>query len=228
MRSATVPIFPFSGAAILSDLAVRSTRVLSCSARIARHRRERSHVTVGRLGDCLVHFVYRSATNQTSPLRSPPPTVAVTSRTSLRSFSVIALLPLCLRFGGHHRVGTEPTRGTVTEITLSTRRGKRARGAEGKSLNPAAIRRVICPTADFPKSCPAPAEKIFRLRCRANQWPSVAPSRAASGGAYRDRHDTWRGMRWTRRLRNQTKCADADGQVVWSWPPDAGVNPQGS
>src|SRR5260370_7219749 len=29
-------------------------------------------------------------------------------------------------------------------------------------------------------------------------------------------------MRWTRRLR-LTNVADADGEVVWSWRPDAGV-----
>jgi len=29
-------------------------------------------------------------------------------------------------------------------------------------------------------------------------------------------------MRWTRKLR-LTSVADADGEVVWSWRPDAGV-----
>jgi hypothetical protein len=29
-------------------------------------------------------------------------------------------------------------------------------------------------------------------------------------------------MRWTRKLR-LTSAADADGEVVWSWRPDAGV-----
>ena len=29
-------------------------------------------------------------------------------------------------------------------------------------------------------------------------------------------------MRWTRMLR-ETNVAEADGEIVWSWPPDAGV-----
>ena len=41
-------------------------------------------------------------------------------------------------------------------------------------------------------------------------------------GAYRDRHDTRSGMRWTR-SRRMTCGADADGQVVWSWRPWAGA-----
>jgi len=50
----------------------------------------------------------------------------------------------------------------------------------------------------------------------------VATSRASRGGAYRDRHDTWAGMRWTR-WRNLTKRTDADGKGVWSWSPDAEI-----
>ena len=41
-------------------------------------------------------------------------------------------------------------------------------------------------------------------------------------GAYRDRHETRDGMRWTRWSR-RTSEADADGEVAWSWPPDAEV-----
>ena len=33
-----------------------------------------------------------------------------------------------------------------------------------------------------------------------------------------------RGMRWTR-LPRQTSEVRADGQVVWSWSPDAGIKP---
>ena len=33
-----------------------------------------------------------------------------------------------------------------------------------------------------------------------------------------------RGMRWTRSGR-QTSGVRADGQVVWSWSPDAGIKP---
>jgi hypothetical protein len=35
------------------------------------------------------------------------------------------------------------------------------------------------------------------------------------------------GMRWTRKLR-LTSVADADGEVVWSWRPDAGVKSCGA
>jgi hypothetical protein len=40
--------------------------------------------------------------------------------------------------------------------------------------------------------------------------------------AYRDRHDTWRGMRWTR-LGRKACGMSAYGQAVWSCPLDAGV-----
>src|SRR5205807_8806969 len=38
---------------------------------------------------------------------------------------------------------------------------------------------------------------------------------------------TWGGMRWTRR-RRKTSVAQADGKVVWSCHPDAGVKLAGS
>ena len=38
---------------------------------------------------------------------------------------------------------------------------------------------------------------------------------------------TWGGERWTRKLR-LTSVADADGEVVWFWHPDAGVKFLGS
>jgi len=46
------------------------------------------------------------------------------------------------------------------------------------------------------------------------------PRPASARGAYRDRHDTRGGMRWTWLCR-QTTGTDMDGQVVWSWHPDA-------
>jgi len=46
----------------------------------------------------------------------------------------------------------------------------------------------------------------------------------------RDRHGTWRGLRWTRQsqahVRAGRKCA-AYGEVVWSWRRDPGVQPSG-
>jgi hypothetical protein len=49
---------------------------------------------------------------------------------------------------------------------------------------------------------------------------SILRRPASTRGAYRDRHDTRGGMRWTW-LRRQTSGADTDGQVVWLWHPDA-------
>ena len=49
-------------------------------------------------------------------------------------------------------------------------------------------------------------------------------------GRLRDRHVTWRGLRWTRQsqahVRAGRKCA-AYGEVVWSWRRDPGVQPSG-
>jgi hypothetical protein len=45
---------------------------------------------------------------------------------------------------------------------------------------------------------------------------------APTQGAYRDRHDTRSGMRWTRLCR-KTSGRDADGEVVWSWRAHAGA-----
>jgi hypothetical protein len=48
-----------------------------------------------------------------------------------------------------------------------------------------------------------------------------APSRSGRR-AYRDRHETWNGMRWTRECR-ETNGTHADGEAVWFWRPDAGA-----
>jgi hypothetical protein len=75
--------------------------------------------------------------------------------------------------------------------------------------------------ARFRNSRQALLAKIFRFSRSANQvYGSVIP--CPPEGAYRDRHDTWCGMRWTRRYR-LTSDANADGKAVWSWHPDAGV-----
>jgi hypothetical protein len=46
---------------------------------------------------------------------------------------------------------------------------------------------------------------------------SLSPFRAGVR-AYRDRHETWGGMRWTR-MGLLTSGLDADGEVAWSWRP---------
>jgi len=40
-----------------------------------------------------------------------------------------------------------------------------------------------------------------------------------------DRRQTWGGLRWTG-SRAQTKRAGADGEIVWSRFPDAGIKPR--
>jgi hypothetical protein len=45
---------------------------------------------------------------------------------------------------------------------------------------------------------------------------------APTQGAYRDRHDTRWGMRWTR-MGRETSGIIADGEVVWSWRAHAGA-----
>jgi hypothetical protein len=45
---------------------------------------------------------------------------------------------------------------------------------------------------------------------------------APTQGAYRDRHDTRRGMRWTW-MGRETSGIIADGEVVWSWRAHAGA-----
>src|SRR5882724_2734197 len=50
------------------------------------------------------------------------------------------------------------------------------------------------------------------------------PSRLRSRGALRDRHERWRRDAMDASAR-ETNAFDADGQAVWSCPPDAGVKP---
>jgi len=66
----------------------------------------------------------------------------------------------------------------------------------------------------------SPSAKIFRFSLAPNQIHNYRiPSHR---GAFRDRHGRWCGMRWTRE-RRETSAATADGEVVWSWRPDAGA-----
>jgi hypothetical protein len=49
-----------------------------------------------------------------------------------------------------------------------------------------------------------------------------APSRPHQEGRFAIVTNVGSGMRWTR-WRRKTSGANADGEVVWSWHPDAGV-----
>ena len=54
------------------------------------------------------------------------------------------------------------------------------------------------------------SESVISSRCPASARGAYASSR------------TWSGMRWTRQWR-KTSGTEADGEVVWSWRPDAGA-----
>jgi hypothetical protein len=81
--------------------------------------------------------------------------------------------------------------------------------------------RLICPTSDFQKSCQSLNRKIFRFSRRANQvYVRTRPAFAERGAS--------RSSRTLRRdamdvFARKTSGANADGEGVWSWPPDAGV-----
>jgi len=80
---------------------------------------------------------------------------------------------------------------------------------------------LICPTGWFSEFASSPSLKnissLPKRKSRVWVW-RLAPPR----GAYRDRHGTWRGMRWTRSCAT-AKRNDADGKSVWSRSPDAGI-----
>jgi hypothetical protein len=79
---------------------------------------------------------------------------------------------------------------------------------------------LILPFRSHPE-CPALPAKIFffaKIGTQAHNHPVPRPLPRA----YRDRHDTWCGMRWTREVR-QANAPRAYGQAVWSWSPDAGI-----
>jgi hypothetical protein len=70
-----------------------------------------------------------------------------------------------------------------------------------------------------------PRIKIFRF-IRSYNCAYIAPSRARQRGV-RVVTNVGREMRWTVQLQ-QTSVVAADGEVAWSWRPDAGVKPSWS
>jgi hypothetical protein len=66
-----------------------------------------------------------------------------------------------------------------------------------------------------------------RLRRRANQNHLLAHPASMKRGVRAVVTTREAGMRWTRMAR-QTNVANADGEVVWSWPPDAEAKFAGS
>src|SRR5262244_4518413 len=67
-----------------------------------------------------------------------------------------------------------------------------------------------------PPACSNISLSFFPKLCHYPRHPD------SKRGAFRGRHDTRGGMRWTPMYR-ATSDADADGEVVWSWRPDAGA-----
>jgi hypothetical protein len=83
----------------------------------------------------------------------------------------------------------------------------------------------VDPSGKSLKTCQACSKKIFLLPRRGKSVAYLRPSHPTQGAA-RDRHETRGGMRWTWMLR-LTSAADADGEVAWTWRPDAGVKLRG-
>jgi len=72
-------------------------------------------------------------------------------------------------------------------------------------------------------SCPALCAKIFSFP-KIGKYDLTLAVSSEQEGRSANRHDTSGGMRWT--LTAHRRCAPvADGQVVWSWSPDAGIKP---
>jgi hypothetical protein len=82
---------------------------------------------------------------------------------------------------------------------------------------------VICPTRQISSGCPALFAKIFCFHLTQITGLLLA----VREGALRDRHG-----RWVRDAVDAdvltTNSADADGEVVWSLRPDAGVEFRGN
>jgi hypothetical protein len=95
------------------------------------------------------------------------------------------------------------------------------------ALAPSGAPRKDAAKGQFPKAFqadlgrPVTGTKIFRLTCRANHWFNFACLTADEGRLAIVTNVAVRcGGRESSR---QTNVADADGEVVWSWRPDAGV-----
>jgi hypothetical protein len=99
-----------------------------------------------------------------------------------------------------------------------------------KSFRRASIGLDACPTGKSVTrlflACPAPFEKIFWFSEYANQFICFAVL-FPQEGRFAVVTDVGSGMRWTRRCHAResvrTNDAEADGEDVWSWCPDAGI-----
>ena len=73
----------------------------------------------------------------------------------------------------------------------------------------------------MPRACDKTTRRAkFPFPRRANHWLKSARLARSEGACAR--HERCGGMRWTR-VTAQTSTVTADGEVAWSWRPDAGV-----
>jgi hypothetical protein len=100
-----------------------------------------------------------------------------------------------------------PSSTLSRDCQICEQSGWRSITDEGRAL----IRRNVAKTACRANQCLAPFAKIFRFRRRANHLYKFAPSHPTRG-AYRDRHETRGGMRWTRQRFARDGIA---GRVLW-------------
>jgi hypothetical protein len=106
-------------------------------------------------------------------------------------------------------------------------RGRLRANPSGYVIDVGASVRVLQPRHDgqntccFPETCQGLAAKINLFAKTRNSPISPAIPRLLRR-AFRERHETWCGERWTQRIRR--RCASgAYSEVAWSWSPDAGI-----
>jgi hypothetical protein len=99
--------------------------------------------------------------------------------------------------------------------------------SRAKSFGSVVIRVLDCPTGksggDGKTQKSSPRAKNNPVVPSGKSMASLRAFRARSRGAFRDRHERWMRDAMDARCR-QTSGAGADGEVVWSWRLDAGVN----
>jgi hypothetical protein len=112
-----------------------------------------------------------------------------------------------------HRFAAEPSAANVAiSVAGRCRSGSRA----------VAVNSMICPTGSRSKTLSSPLGKNILPTYSVNQKYGIPPGHEGRIAIVTTREA---GMRWThwRRARSfvRTNGAEADDEVVWSWPPDA-------
>ena len=113
----------------------------------------------------------------------------------------------------------------VDAIAGRVRRSRWSAFIDFKSEGRVQLAIVICPTGKSVvsrKTCPALSQKNIHLRRRANQRHDSGRPAPLRRGVRAIATDVGCGMQWTRWCR-KANDASADGKIVWSRHPDAGV-----